>query len=62
MAHFEHIFLNRALAHLDPQLQKLAADAFRTPQSVSLAICLINLMVSGEMRGSLFSDFDFRRQ
>jgi len=28
----------------------------------SLLICLINSMVSGEMRGSRFSGFDFRRQ
>ena len=34
MAHFEHIFLNRALANLDSQLQQLAADAFCSPQLV----------------------------
>ena len=61
-AHFEHVILDRPLTHLDPQLRSSPRMRSAPHNRFSLAICLINPMVSGEMRGSRFSDFDFRRQ
>jgi hypothetical protein len=47
------VALNGAFANFDPQFEQFPSDSFGPPQSIFMAICWINLIVAGEIRGDI---------